>query len=952
MRVTGTRRRGGWSALALLGTALTVHVGAQSSSPTQPRAAREQPAQAPSPAPSSPTPPGPEGPPPGQPTFRTGVELVTVDVAVVDSRGNPIEDLRAPDFGVKIDGEVRRVVSAELVKADVAAARKAADDRSETFYTSNLTPDDGRHIVIAVDQINISHGALQPIMAAAQRFLDRLSPLDRVAFIAYPEPGPRVNFTNDKLKLKLAMQSLIGQSPRVPAGLHNIGMSEALAIYNRRDQIVMAEVMARECRALNVDERSQCERDLIAQSSEMARRLREDADASIAGLRQLLRELTTVEGHKSLVLLTEGLAVDNQDELASIAALAGYARTSINVLVLDLRRGDITISEQPPTEQADRRLQLNGLEGLAAMSLGSIFHIAGTGEPIFERLSSEISAYYILGVEQRPRDSEGARHRVDVEVRRRGVTIRSRQAFTLSSAQPATRAPDDRLRDTLASPFSVPGLPLRVTTFAHQDPASDRIRLTVAAQVGQPGARKGDFTLGFLLVSDDNRIAASFGRQLTLAPIGSSASEPLAFEASALVDPGLYTLRLGVVDSEGRRGSVVREVSAWKMAGEALAFGDLVLGSTTEGARLRPAVEPVVVGDGLGAYLELYSDAPATFETTRVSLEIADDADSRALTTFDAALRPGNRPTARVVSAVTPMALLPPGRYVARARVTREGKVVGILSRPFVLERGAPVAVSATARMEAAKAFAATLPTFDRQAVLGKEFVMGFLDIVERRSAALKDAMVEARAGRYGMGAVEALGAGDQTAAAFLKGLDLFTKGEWAQAVTQLQIAAGDRREFFPAAFYLGATFAAVGRDRDAAGVWQIALTGEPKPAVVYAMAADARLRDGQAQAAIDILKPAYEREPGNPELARRLAMAYMLVQRYADAAPILDATLVKNAADQEALVASIVAHYELVRAGGVVAQADLTKLRRYVGLYQGADRALLDKYVQAIEGR
>ena len=151
----------------------------QQPQPGQPAAAAPAPA-AQEPAPSS-----------QQPTFRTGVDLVTVDVAVVDSRGNPVEDLRAPDFAVKIDGQMRRVVSAELVKVDVEKARRQTADKTETFYTSNLTPDNGRHIVIAVDQINISHGALQPIMAAAQRFLDRLSPLDQVAFIAYPEPGPR-----------------------------------------------------------------------------------------------------------------------------------------------------------------------------------------------------------------------------------------------------------------------------------------------------------------------------------------------------------------------------------------------------------------------------------------------------------------------------------------------------------------------------------------------------------------------------------------------------------------------------------------------------------------------------------------------------------------------------------------------------------------------------------------
>jgi hypothetical protein len=164
------------------------------------------------------------------------------------------------------------------------------------------------------------------------------------------------------------------------------------------------------------------------------------------------------------------------------------------------------------------------------------------------------------------------------------------------------------------------------------------------------------------------------------------------------------------------------------------------------------------------------------------------------------------------------------------------------------------------------------------------------LDMVERRSPGLKDSVVEARAGRYGPAALEAMTAGDQTVAAFLRGVELFTKGQLDQAATQLQISAGPRREFFPAAFYLGALFAAAGRDQEAAGVWQLSLGTEPRPAVVYTMAADARLRTGQAISAIDILRPAYERDPSHQEIARRLAMAYSMTGRHADALPVLRA--------------------------------------------------------------
>jgi VWFA-related protein len=900
--------------------------------------------------PAQPQPQKPEDPIQG-PTFRTGIDVVAVDVAVVDRRGRPVEDLHAAEFAVKIDGELRRVVSAELIKVDVEAAKKQVADKTESFYTSNLTPPNGRQIIVAVDQVNIRPGSLRPVLDAAGRFLDLLSPLDQVAFVAYPEPGPRVNFTNDKLRLKRAMQGLVGQQPRVRPGNYNLGVSEAIAIEERRDQIVLAAVVTRECRTNDPRQLAQCERDIVAESSQIARNSREDADISLRGLQQLLEQLAYVDGPKSLILISEGLAISETNDLRHLVRLAGAARTAINVLSVDLRRGDVTIAEQPPTEAEDRRILMQGLEAVASMSRGSLYHIAGTGEPIFERLASEISAYYLLGVEQRPSDSVGERHRIDVEVRRNDVTIRSRQAFVLSPTRNARRSPQDNLRDALSSPFAISGLPLRVTTFAQQDPGTEKVRLVVAAQIGEAGAKPGKFTVGYLVIDDQNRVAASFGEQVVLTPGAGSPNEPLKFVGGAVLEPGIYSLRMGVVDDEGRRGSIVRDVSAWKMAGEPFALGDLIVGGIpTQGQGLTVQVEPYVLTEGIAAYLEMYSNAEQTWNGTTVTFEVADNADSPALASMPVTVAPGREPTWRVASGVIDAKALPPGRYVARAKIARDGKAVGILSRPFVFEHAGSVApVGSVAVAAAAVTFASSLPKFDSAAVLRPEVVGTMLDMVERRSPGLKDSMTEARAGRYGPAALEAFGAGDQTVAAFLRGVDLFTKGQLDQAATQLQIAAGPRREFFPAAFYLGALFAAAGRDQDAAGVWQLALGSEPRPPAVYTMVADARLRTGQAASAIDILKPAYERDPSQEEIARRLAMAYSMTGRHGDALPVLDGYLDGHPTDQEMLYAAIVAQYELTRNGQALSNVDRTKLRKYAAAYRGSNQALVEKYLQTI---
>src|SRR5262249_10890751 len=156
---------------------------------------------------------------------------------------------------------------------------------------------------------------------------------------------------------------------------------------------------------------------------------------------------------------------------------------------------------------------------------------------------------------------------------------------------------------------AVSGVPVRVTTFASQDPGSEKVRMTISAQIGQPGAPPGPYTVGFLIVNDANQVAANFVTQATLSPHAGSPNEPLQFDSGVLLDRGIDERRCGGWDAEGGGGSVVRGVTAWKMRGKPLAMGDLIFGNVpASGQGVRAEVEPFVTGDGLAAYLELYSN--------------------------------------------------------------------------------------------------------------------------------------------------------------------------------------------------------------------------------------------------------------------------------------------------------------------------------------------------------
>jgi VWFA-related protein len=893
-------------------------------------------------------------PQPG-PTFRTGVDLVMVDVGVSDERGRPVSDLLPPDFVVKIDGEVRRIVSAEHVRIDVEAAKKQAKEQAgtETFFTSNLTPPNGRMIVIAVDQSNIRPGAARPLLNSAAKFLDRLSPADKVAFISYPQPGVAVDFTTDHTRIRTAMSRVTGIQSR-HRGRFNIGLWEAKAIVDNHDEITRRTVVTRECAMMQGADLERCERDVELEAGDIITAQRLDTSMALRGLQDLLTDLALVEGAKNLILLSEGLILDGiGGELDEIVRLAAMGRVSINVLLMDVPRFEVTQAQLPPSAGEDRDLQVQGLENLAGLSRGALFHVIGTGDAIFDRLASEMSAYYLLGVEQTNRDRDGKRHRIDVEVKRRNVTVRSRRAFVLSAATRGRATAEDRLVSALKTPFAVAEVPVRLTSYAYQDSDSQKVRVLLAAEVGQPGSQAAEFTIGYVLVDDQGNVASSGQEKRRLEPIDSRGTSPLGFTAGLVVDPGNYHVRFGVVDAEGRRGSIIRDIYAWKTAGEEFAVGDLMVGGIVANEPLRPQVEPKVSDGRLLAYVELYAASPASFDGAEVAIEIADDQEGAALTGAPAQIVAGKNGVTRVAQALVTARMLPPGRYVARATIKRGGKPAGVLVRPFIVDANASAAVVEGEAVAVPASLVASIAHFDRGMMLKPEVVSAMLDAAQVTSPALKEAMAEARAGRYGPAALDALANGDQPAAMFFRGLDLLTKGEHEKAATQFQTAAGPRREYFPAAFYLGALLAQAGRDQDAAGVWQMSFGKVARPSFAYTAFADARLRTGQPASVIDVLKPALQQKPDDDQLAKRLGMAYVMTGRYGDALPVLETYLAKHPSDPEALFSAIMSQYEVAsRASVGLSDVERAKLTKYARAYKGPQEALVSKYLATLQAR
>src|SRR6185436_562879 len=183
------------------------------------------------------------------PSFRAGVEALPVDATVVDSKGEPIRDLIASDFTVRIDGRPRRVVSAQWIAAatvGAASAARAAAALPEGFV-SNEAAAGGRLIVLVVDQPNIPFGEIRPIREALNTFIDRLGPSDRLAVVGLGQPAVSTPFLSDKGQLKQAVDRIPGQKQSRGGGsTHEVPSTAAFAI-DRGDEAALEQIAARDC---------------------------------------------------------------------------------------------------------------------------------------------------------------------------------------------------------------------------------------------------------------------------------------------------------------------------------------------------------------------------------------------------------------------------------------------------------------------------------------------------------------------------------------------------------------------------------------------------------------------------------------------------------------------------------------------------------------------------------
>jgi VWFA-related protein len=871
------------------------------------------------------------------PRFQSSVEVTSLDVAVVDDRGRPIVDLTTADFVVRVDGNQRRVVTAEwvpLVKAGDAAPIAAPPDGFSTNESSTA----GRLIVIAVDEPNIRFGGAQAIARAANAFIDRLTPSDRVAVAGFGMGAPATAFTADRARVKQAISRMAGQKQAGRMGDlgANIALTEALAI-ERGDRSMLESVQLRECVALPgmlPGALEMCRANVEMQARVLAAEVNHEGDQTIQGLRDLFAGLRAIDAPKTLILISEGFVLTDPALVAQLGAMAAAAHTSVYTLKLESTMFDVTDARMPLNPIGDRLAQSEGLEMLAGAARGTLFTVTGTGAALFERIESELSGYYLLAVESDPRDRDGKAHPIRVEVPRRGATVRSRrQILTTAAEERLSRSPRRAVASALASPLLLSALPLRVASFALQGPERDKVQVLIHADIGTDYAVSRVASLAYVIFDRNGRMVDNRAFDARLLPVMAGVPSALQYALGASLAPGDYTLKLAVVEGE-RAGSIEHTIHASlpQAAGD-LALSELMVGGPLEvGELLQPTIGFQITFGAVHGYVEAYGPKA---DAMTVEYEIATDATTPALLDVDVPARSAGE--GRVIfTRVIPVHQLPPGRYLLRAVFSEHGRSIRTLTRGFevtapkVLMTSADgVGATPTSALETGLFLPVDEPTmtpaFQRDGAVGPSTLQPFLARVE---PAVKTA--------------------------FDQGVALFAAGDYAKAEASFKQAIQPEVDSTAALAYLAACFAAAGHDLEAASAWQTALVDGTDFPQIYAWLAEALMRNHAFGEARAILEEAVGKWPADTRFTKPLAMLYATFGNGREAVRTLERYLEGRQDDRDAYYLGVEWLFMVHSAGALVhTRADDQKLaHKFAAAYaNGPQAALVRQWVDYLDG-
>lgn len=615
------------------------------------------------------------------PVFRGGVDLVTVDVAVVDKTGQPVAGLSPADFSIVADKRPRRVVSADYISAKGRPTAATTDARPVPAPSSNAQPPAGRTFLFVVDIEQIGQGEGRGALKTIADHLDRLSPDDRVGLVSLPYGTPRVDLTTNHRLVNEAAGRIAGASTRNQGAEMTVG--EAAAI-ERLDQQALDDYFDR----IRKDRCTSCILDWQIVASRVMDAERRHSRNLFDTLRALAAAMAPIDGPKALVLVSQGVVNDTQtlDDMQRFAATAEKARVTLYGLNLQGSLADV-VSRYNMTHahRLDHQALLDGMATLAIAGRGDVFLVSGTPAAALARIDAEMAGYYLLSFERDPADRDGQRAGIDVRVSSPDAVVRWRTEFTPEkpAVAIAPSVPTDlkaAIGEMLRWPVPVMSLGVDLDTYTVPSLPGAEARTILAASLASAG--QPIVAAGYEVTNESGKVVAddlALGRVATERLRG----DRQLYAAAVAIPPGRYSVKLAAIDATGRRGSVEHAFDVRTARAGALRLGDVFIGELSA-AGFVPSPSLVAGATALPVRVDLCGDTAGAFDRATLTLELAARSGAAPFATTTLSVTETSDPRRRLASATLAIAPLPPGEYVVAARLRTADGAEARTSRAFV----------------------------------------------------------------------------------------------------------------------------------------------------------------------------------------------------------------------------------------------------------------------------
>jgi VWFA-related protein len=338
-------------------------------------------------------PPQASQPPQQKPVFRTGAELVRVDVAVLDRRGVPVPSLTANDFEVQEEGVLQEIQTFQFVKTE---GHPDANDelslpiRSRSHAATEAAKDNVRVFLIFWDEYHIGQVASATrARGSLMRFVrTAFGPTDIVAFMDPLTPVDALWFTRDRLELAEHVRRLAGRS-----GVYIPTRSAVEDAHLQRGDV----------------ERLRSEVTVSAVKS---------AAVHLGGLR---------DGRKTIILISEGLRGMMRD-----------GQSLITDLIRTANDNNTAIFTVDPRGFGPQRF--GSLFEAVAQDTGGQYFRSNDLDQALRQIVTQSGGFYLLGYSPSDRPVDGRFRKIRVRVKPSGFEVRARSGYWAPSAAEMERA--------------------------------------------------------------------------------------------------------------------------------------------------------------------------------------------------------------------------------------------------------------------------------------------------------------------------------------------------------------------------------------------------------------------------------------------------------------------------------------------------------------------------------